>query len=149
MGIEEIGTLTDALKFGMELEDSIEEFYKTLSKKKGIPDSAKERFADFAEKSNDFRDYLEDKHRDCCCTDMDMGALEPLSEMNTNNYTNNLEIDQSQDLPDIVETAIEAEKKIGKFYIDIGEKSDYISVRETKKIAEKHNSRVSELKDLR
>ncbi len=148
MEIDEIGTLADALKFGMELEDSIKEFYEKVSDRDDLSEDVKETFAEFAEGSDEYRDYLEDTHRDCARSDMDMGALEPMSGMDIEDYLVEAEMDPSADLQEIVDLASEIEEKVSKFYRDIGEETDYISARETKKIADKRDSRASKLQEL-
>ena len=148
MEIDEIGTLADALKFGMELEESIREFYEELSEREDLADEVKAVFSEFAEESSEYWDYLDDKHRDACRSDMDMGALEPMSGMDIEDYELDVGLDPESESQDAVKAAIEAEKKASKFYVDIGEETDYISARETKKIADKRDSRISKLESL-
>lgn len=143
--MKEIGTLADALKYGINLEESIIDFYKQLSEKEKLPNKLREIFTSFANESKDHEKYLDEKHKDCCRSDMDMGALEPVSGMEPDSYTAEMEIKPDAGGEDIVKTAIKVERKARKFYVDLGETTSYISSRETEKISQERDERVSRL----
>lgn len=148
MRMEDIGHLADALKFGKKTEESIKDLYEKLSKSEKLEEGAKETFSKYAGEAEEFEKFWTDKHRDCCRSDMDMGALEPVSGIEPEDYKIDTEIDPNATSQNLVEKAIEAEKKISKYYTDIGEKTSYISNREMEKKAKKRKERISELKSL-
>ncbi|KXB05409.1 hypothetical protein AKJ50_01035 [candidate division MSBL1 archaeon SCGC-AAA382A13] len=145
--MEDIGHLADALKFGKILEEKAKDFYQNLSESEKIGGKAKDLLSKYVDEAEELKTFWEDKHRDCCRSDMDMGALEPISGIEPEDYEINTEI-EAESSEALIKKAINAEKKVSDYYTAIGEKTNYVSVREMEKKAQKRKDRVSELESL-
>lgn len=143
----ELGNLATVLKFGMKLEESSAQFYQEISKDERVTDG-KELLKEFAEECDDWKEELHNLYLDCCRSDMDMGALEPVSGVVTEDYTTEKEVSPNMNRANILNIGIEIEEKSNNFYRKIGETIDFLSEKEMKKIAERKEERKEELKTL-
>lgn len=142
--MERLGTLAAVLKFGMRFEDPIIDFYSNLANNDSFSD-IEEDLNKFAQSSKDHRDTLQDIYHDCSRSDMDMGALEPVSGIEAENYEVDTDI-SGLDRSEILKKAVEIEEKSSNFYRDIGEKADYLSSGRMNRIADQKDGRKETLK---
>lgn len=145
--MEELGNLATVLKFGMKLEGSIADFYRQLAEDERFS-ANKKTLTGFAEESEELKEDLNKRYVDCCRSDMDMGALEPVSGIVAENYLTDLEVSPATSPEKILKKAIEAEGKSSRFYADIGKSVDYLSTEEMEKIANRKEDRKRSLKEF-
>lgn len=143
----ELGNLAIVLRFGMNLEEAVADYYEKLATDERFS-AHKEALDEFASESRELKADLEKKYRDCNRSDMDMGALEPVSGIDTENYEQDLDFAEDKDIPALVSAAVEAEEKLSKFYRDIGRKVDYLAEREMERIAERKEVRKTEIQKM-
>lgn len=142
--MERLGNLAAVLKFGMRFEESIVDFYSNLAEDDRFSD-VEEDLNNFAQGSEEHRDTLQDLYYDCSRSDMDMGALEPVSGIEAEDYDIDTDI-SGLDRSEILGKAVEIEEKSSNFYRDIGEKINYLSSGQMNKIADQKEDRKETLK---
>lgn len=144
----ELGNLALVLKFGMQLEDSISDFYEDLASDPRLSEH-KELLQEFKKESESISEDLRERYLDCSRSDMDMGALEPVSGIVEENYeVEEMDVSSDQSPAELINKAVEVEEKSAQFYRDIGEKIDFLSLEEMKRLAEQKEERAAKLRDL-
>lgn len=144
----ELGNLATALKFGMQLEESNSEYYQKIQKDERVSD-IKDLLKKYAEECENQKERLHDLYIDSSRSDMDMGALEPVSGIVEEDYTTEREISQDMTRSDILEIGIEIEEKTSNFYRNMGKKVSFLSEKEMKKTAEEKEEKMKKLRELK
>lgn len=148
MTVQEIGTLADGLKFGISIEESIEAYYRKAAEDNDFTEKERSAFSDFADAATEIKDFLEEKHTDSARSDMDMGALEPVSGIEVDDYAIDSEYEDSATTSDKIEKAIAMEDQTSELYTVLGNKVSFLSSKQMSKLTEQKEERISQLKSL-
>jgi rubrerythrin len=118
----ELTTFSMVLRYTLQLEDQTAQFYRRLAANNKLT-QAKELFTKFANDSDRRRKDLERTARES----VDHSLLEPVSGLFEETHTINTAIPNEASITDAISAAKALEDKMQKFYIEAGDKINFIS----------------------
>jgi len=113
----ELTTAGALMKFAMRLENQALEFYEETAGGTSSQDG-KQAFSDLAGANRKSAALLERLYKDNTFSDMDVGVNEPVAGLDPGSYSTEVNLGSTSHYTELLELALELEKKAGKFYLD-------------------------------